>query len=223
MKISRQCVMFFVLWALATSVASGQSTVSPSQKNSWSENCGWMNWRDAGSPAASEGVRVGDSFLGGLVWCENIGWLKLGDGSPANGSDYENTNSSDYGVNFGPDLGLGVSLEGLAWGENVGWIKFGPFASLHLVQRARLDFSAGRLRGYAWGENIGWLNLDHAEHFVGTQCRADFNEDGAVDFFDYLDFVDAFSAGAHAADFNADSTIDFFDYLDFVDAFSAGC
>ncbi len=56
-----------------------------------------------------------------------------------------------------------------------------------------------------------------------SPCAADFNEDGALDFFDYLDFVDAFSANSASADFNADSVIDFFDYLDFVDAFSAGC
>jgi hypothetical protein len=35
--------------------------------------------------------------------------------------------------------------------------------------------------------------------------------------------VDAFSTQNSAADFNADGTIDFFDYLDFVDAFSSGC
>ncbi len=54
-------------------------------------------------------------------------------------------------------------------------------------------------------------------------CSADFNQDGTVDFFDYLDFVDAFSASQPAADFNGDTVIDFFDYLDFVDAFSTGC
>jgi hypothetical protein len=54
-------------------------------------------------------------------------------------------------------------------------------------------------------------------------CPADFNRDAATDFFDYLDFVDAFSAGLGEADFNRDLSIDFFDYLDFVDAFSAGC
>ncbi len=54
-------------------------------------------------------------------------------------------------------------------------------------------------------------------------CSADFNLDGAIDFFDYLDFVDAFSALAPESDFNHDGSIDFFDYLDFVDAFSAGC
>ena len=49
-------------------------------------------------------------------------------------------------------------------------------------------------------------------------CPADFNVDGIADFFDYLDFVDAFSAGLTIADFNGDSVVDFFDYLDFVDA-----
>jgi hypothetical protein len=54
-------------------------------------------------------------------------------------------------------------------------------------------------------------------------CLADYNGDCAVDFFDYLDFVNAFSVSAFGADFNNDGSIDFFDYLDFVDAFSRGC
>ncbi len=56
-----------------------------------------------------------------------------------------------------------------------------------------------------------------------SMCAADFNCDGTVDFFDYLDFVDAFSSLEDNADFNGDSIVDFFDYLDFVDAFSVGC
>jgi hypothetical protein len=56
-----------------------------------------------------------------------------------------------------------------------------------------------------------------------TLCAADFNRDGSVDFFDYLDFVDAFSIQSSAADFNHDGVLDFFDYLDFVDAFSIAC
>ena len=58
---------------------------------------------------------------------------------------------------------------------------------------------------------------------IRHRCRADFNNDGTLDFFDYLDFVDAFSSNSPAADFNNDSIVDFFDYLDFVDAFSTGC
>jgi hypothetical protein len=52
---------------------------------------------------------------------------------------------------------------------------------------------------------------------------SDFNGDTVTDFFDYLDYVQAFSDGTSAADTNGDGTLDFFDYLDFVTAFSAAC
>ncbi|MBU6412043.1 MAG: hypothetical protein KGS45_01095 [Planctomycetes bacterium] len=59
--------------------------------------------------------------------------------------------------------------------------------------------------------------------FTVSPCAADFNGDGILDFFDYLDFVAAFSANDPSADFNGDGVIDFFDYLDFVAAFAEGC
>ena len=59
---------------------------------------------------------------------------------------------------------------------------------------------------------------------IETLCQAvDFNDDGIVDFFDYLDFVDTFSGGWVGSDFNLDGVVDFFDYLDFVDAFASAC
>ncbi len=58
-------------------------------------------------------------------------------------------------------------------------------------------------------------------------CRADFNADGFVDFFDFNDFVDCFEAVAcpegKTADFDNDGFIDFFDFTAFVDAFDLGC
>jgi hypothetical protein len=69
----------------------------------------------------------------------------------------------------------------------------------------------------------GW-HLEYSSTQVeAVFCAADFNSDGVIDFFDYLDFVAAFSANDPDADFNFDTTIDFFDYLDFVAAFSSGC
>ncbi len=199
--------------------ANGQTNVDSTNKNSWSENCGWMNWRDAGNPSGSQGALIAGTFFSGMVWQENIGYLNLGDGTPANGSSYANVAGSDFGINILPDS----RLTGFAWGENIGWINFGVFAFIPSAQQARFDTASGRLRGYAWGENVGWINLDDTNHFVAISCPADFNEDGSVDFFDYLDFVDAFSLAVPEADFNHDSAIDFFDYLDFVDAFSIGC
>ena len=58
-------------------------------------------------------------------------------------------------------------------------------------------------------------------------CPADFNRDGFLDFFDYVDFVGCFEDSAcpdgTTADFNADGFVDFFDYGDFVSAFESGC
>jgi hypothetical protein len=56
-----------------------------------------------------------------------------------------------------------------------------------------------------------------------TVCVADYNCDGSVDFFDYLDFVNDFTASNGFADVNGDASLDFFDYLDFVNAFTSGC
>ncbi len=61
--------------------------------------------------------------------------------------------------------------------------------------------------------NIQWI----------ADCPADWNDDDTVDFFDYLDFLDAFNSGTLAGDFNDDQVVDFFDYLDFVNAFASGC
>jgi hypothetical protein len=54
-------------------------------------------------------------------------------------------------------------------------------------------------------------------------CPADFNGDNQVDFFDYLDFAQAFANEDPSADFNGDEQVDFFDYLDFAVAFDHGC
>jgi streptogramin lyase len=54
-------------------------------------------------------------------------------------------------------------------------------------------------------------------------CRADFDNNGQADFFDYLEFVDAFDSQHPSADFDHNNTIDFFDYLEFIQAFAAGC
>ncbi|MBU6411946.1 MAG: hypothetical protein KGS45_00610 [Planctomycetes bacterium] len=84
------------------------------------------------------------------------------------------------------------------------------------------------------GAHAGWRSLFLTIDDGGTDslrwfkqwpcvCAGDFNADGTIDFFDYLDYVSVFSSNGARADINQDGTIDFFDYLDFVGAFSAGC
>ncbi|MBU6413632.1 MAG: PEP-CTERM sorting domain-containing protein [Planctomycetes bacterium] len=68
------------------------------------------------------------------------------------------------------------------------------------------------------GLTEGWI-----ADLGSPECRADFNADTVVDFFDYLDFVSAFADGSMTADFNIDGVLDLFDYLDFVAQFAVGC
>lgn len=54
-------------------------------------------------------------------------------------------------------------------------------------------------------------------------CPPDFNGDGTLDTFDYLDFSTAFSASDPAADFDGDGMLTAADYTAFDAAFMAGC
>lgn len=60
-----------------------------------------------------------------------------------------------------------------------------------------------------------------------VSARADFNEDGFLDIFDYDEFVACFEGiscpPGTTADFNDDGFVDIFDYDDFVFRFEAGC
>ena len=90
-----------------------------------------------------------------------------------------------------------------------------------------------------WANSPDDFNVDPAEEERMTQghsqddCRADFNNDGAVDFFDYDEYVQCFEGVAAACppnnpasvslDTDADGAVDFFDYDMFVRLFEAGC
>lgn len=52
-----------------------------------------------------------------------------------------------------------------------------------------------------------------------TLVRADFNENGVVDFPDFLEFAKAFSTAQSAYDFDENGTVDFTDFLKFASLF----
>ena len=65
---------------------------------------------------------------------------------------------------------------------------------------------------------------------ISSPCLADYNRDGMVDSFDYVDFVACFEGGGAAAcpegrtaDADGNGFIDFFDYAEFVAQFASGC
>ena len=70
----------FALLAAGVTPALAQSDIDDTDKWSWAENVGWMNWRDADD--AAQGVGFHDTFLSGFIWCENVGWINTGDGTP---------------------------------------------------------------------------------------------------------------------------------------------
>ncbi len=204
-----------LLLLAVTTPALAQTNVDPVNKFAWSENCGWLNFADAGTPPGTQGAffNVAAGFASGFVWAENTGWINLGNGA----GPYLNTTGLNFGVNINSSTG---ALTGMAWAENVGWINFSGGAMATPPDPALLDLTAGRLRGYAWGENIGWINLDHAVHFVGIDlsatCDGDVNCDFALDGFDVEvqekavggDMTDYCLANP---DFNGDFALDGFD------------
>jgi hypothetical protein len=201
------------------------SDIDPVNKFSWQENCGWMDWRDAGS--ATQGARDRLTFLAGFVWCENVGWVNLGDGTPGGAGSYTNASATDFGVNVAGD----GALSGFAWGENIGWVNFAGGALASPPQPARIDLAAERLRGYAWAENIGWINLDLATagEFVKRTCYANCDASTTppiLNVQDFACFLNAFAAGDPYANCDRSTTspaLNVQDFACFLNRFASGC
>mgnify|MGYP005837764001 CR=1 FL=1 len=208
----RLAALTMVVFTLASNLAPGFSNISPTHKYAWCENLGWTNWLDAGN--GGEGVRAGATFLSGYIWAENVGYINLGDGTPAAGSRYANADDTDFGVN----IDANGDLYGYAWGENIGWVNFDTRDKGG--ERARLDRAAGRFRGYVWAENVGWMNLDDDEQYVALSSTADFDGDGDVDLVDFGVFQGCFNgpnrpparSDCSRADFEGDGDVDLVDF-----------
>jgi len=86
-----------------------------------------------------------------------------------------------------------------------------------------LRFVPGAGHGLPATENLAVYDFFLRELAPVPPCRADFNRDGFLDFFDLDDFVASFEIGRPNADFNRDGFTDFFDFDDYVRAFETGC
>ncbi|MGP1347456.1 MAG: hypothetical protein ACTS3F_12430 [Phycisphaerales bacterium] len=196
------------------SALHAQTNVDPANKHAWAENAGWLNWRDAGTPAGDQGVAIRTTHLEGYIWGENIGWINTGDGA----APYANTSNSNFGINIDPD----GALWGYAWGENIGWINFDGGALASPPNPARLE--GDRLRGYAWSENIGWINLDDANAFVAftPACPGDLNNDGLINSDDLGILLAAFGTSP-AGDIDNDGDTDSDDLGIILGLFGTNC
>ncbi len=102
------------------------------------------------------------------------------------------------------------------WSTDVGALAAAKPAQLRLCEAATVRFF---VPDDACGDNIGGVSLRIEPH----PCPADVNVDGALDFFDFLEFQNRFAAGDSRADFDCSANLDFFDFLAFQNAFAAGC
>jgi hypothetical protein len=171
------------------------------------------------SPGASPGQLnfIGTAGNAGNLIFQDGATLKMEIGGPIQGQQYDVLRISGF-VAFPVPSGtrcdlrvingfippIGSSYDIIQFQERTG--QFSQFTGLRAGPQRRFvpQYLPDRLRVFV----------------VFDECvGADFNEDGVVDFFDYLDFAGAFSNGDPAADFNGDEQVDFFDYLDFAETF----
>jgi len=237
--------------ALAAAFLAAPAAVATpdSDRFSWSENTGWLNWqgqRDPDGTVTGYGrVRFYDNHLRGWIWGENMGWINLGQAGPYAEPALQLSIPGVSGVNVGPIDANGLApLSGFAWGENVGFINFGPFdpavtdANGDTIQpRIDTNASPARVRGFAWAENIGWINLGDAIDETGVVtgpadsfgaqvfCRGDLATPiGVLDLADVDAFITGFLAGEPRADLvQPFDLIDLADIDEFINAFSNGC
>jgi uncharacterized membrane protein len=116
---------------------------------------------------------------------------------------------SPFMSNNWADLANGVTAVGAVTGAQTASLGISNFyLQAHTTYRCRLTDGCGTT--YTFSTLI-------------DPCFGDMNCDGVADFFDYLDFVNAYNDEDLAGDLNGDNVIDFFDYLDFVGELTAGC
>src|SRR6187549_2310553 len=92
----------FAVLVAAPAALAQVSNIDEYNKHCWSENIGFLNWRDADGAAA--GARFYPTHARGAVWGENVGWVRLGN-APLDGYQYSNADNTDHGVNVDPGTG----------------------------------------------------------------------------------------------------------------------
>lgn len=96
-----------------------------------------------------------------------------------------------------------------------------------------IETALGNCTGNGIGEYIGFnangvdIAAESASPFgdfrIASNCLADMNGDGALDFFDVSTFLTLYTTQQSSGDLNADGSWNFFDVSTFLTAFNAGC
>jgi hypothetical protein len=172
-----------------------------SQFNSWRTST--QNWPDAinstvTSSAPCLASRFGESLTLSIQ-------LRTASGNPVNSPVRIIKDANDGRFTVGPVTALGSGLYQ---------------ATIAISQQTFIGHGPATLR-IITNETVRPVEL-MPRTIIQIGQRADYNLDGVIDFFDYLDFVAVFATGN--LDFNQDGITDFFDYLDFIAIFAgSGC
>lgn len=197
-----------ILLAGSLSSALAASTINPANHFAYGANSGWMDWRGD----TNNGAVIGEFICFGYLYAANVGWISLGNGSPANGIRYQNNSAGDFGVNHD---GLG-NLHGFAYGANIGWITFtNRDATGATFAGPAVDLLTGQLSGHVYSANCGWIGLSNAQAFVQTDTMpagADSDGDGIPDAWERLRFGNLTAANANS-DADGDGLSDLQEYL----------
>lgn len=153
----------------------------------YAANAGWINV----APIGGTPIDVNATFFAGFIYGANIGWISMGDGSPANGHSYANTSAEDFGVNHD---GAG-NLSGYAYSANCGWVNFQWTGDLNDPNRPHFDLDDGEFHGFAYAANLGWVNLGTGYLAVQNINRPDTDADGIDDNWERQWFGNLTTAG----------------------------
>ncbi len=132
--------------------------------------------------------------------------VAIDDGVVAIGSHQDGDNGFNAGSAYLYDAVSGSRIDKLLAHDGSAFDYFGESIAIE----------HGRVVVGAVGDEDNGSNSGSVYVFDSV-CRADFNGDGLLDFFDVSSFLNA------SPDFNGDGVFDFFDVAGFLNAFSAGC
>jgi trimeric autotransporter adhesin len=124
-----------------------------------------------------------------------------------------------------PAAGL-ARWDGAAWREVAGGVAWpGRTASVHVLEPVPHRGAWALVIGGRFTEVGAGIASHNIARLIGCLpvCYADCDGDGALDFFDFLCFQNAFLAGEPYADCDGNGVLDFFDFLCFQNEFLAGC
>lgn len=183
---------------------------APSHDTSWGVNAGAVYIYDIASGTEQFKLEGSDGVLLGF-----FGEFLNADGDRAViGQWYGATPGSSQGRAYVYEVSTGTELGVLSAGNGIDYDLFGYAVDIK-------DNSV-LVGAYATDRELPDVGSVYA-YTLASECAADLDGNGVLDFFDVSSFLSAFNAQDSIADLNGDGLFDFFDVSDFLNAYNAGC